>query len=131
MRYKLFENGSNNTKNVLKEVLNNRGINDYSTYLNLNDSVVIPYIQLDHIEDAVQLFDKHFQSKNCIGIIPDSDVDGQCSSAELSLYIKRKGLLGFVNINHSSLSINLKINHSVHRHLAIDNQSLFLLHILP
>ena len=89
MRYKLFENGSNNTKNVLKEVLNNRGINDYSTYLNLNDSVVIPYIQLDHIEDAVQLFDKHFQSKNCIGIIPDSDVDGQCSSAELYLYIKR------------------------------------------
>lgn len=89
MKYKLYDNSDNNTSNVIKEVLKNRGIEDYDKYLNLDDSVVIPYDKLDNINSAVELFNKHFQCKNKIGIIPDPDVDGQCSASEVYSYIKR------------------------------------------
>lgn len=89
MKYKLYDNSDNNTSNVIKEVLKNRGIEDYDKYLNLDDSVVIPYDKLDNINSAVELFNKHFQCKNKIGIIPDPDVDGQCSASEAYSYIKR------------------------------------------
>ena len=88
MQYKLYSSKNKSSDNI-KQVLYNRGIDDVETYLNLNDSVVENYNLLDNIEESVVLFDKHYQAKNCIGIIPDSDVDGQCSSAELFLYIKR------------------------------------------
>jgi single-stranded-DNA-specific exonuclease len=89
LKYKLYDNSDNNTSNVIKEVLKNRGIEDYDKYLNLDDSVVIPYDKLDNINSAVELFNKHFQCKNKIGIIPDPDVDGQCSASEVYSYIKR------------------------------------------
>jgi single-stranded-DNA-specific exonuclease len=89
LKYKLYDNSDNNTSNVIKEVLKNRGIEDYNKYLNLDDSVVIPYDKLDNINSAVELFNKHFQCKNKIGIIPDPDVDGQCSASEVYSYIKR------------------------------------------
>lgn len=89
MKYKLYDNSDNNTSNVIKKVLKNRGIEDYDKYLNLDDSVVIPYDKLDNINSAVELFNKHFQCKNKIGIIPDPDVDGQCSASEVYSYIKR------------------------------------------
>ena len=53
MQYKLYENANNNTSNVLKEVLKNRGIDDHYTYMNLDESVVIPYQNLDNIDEAV------------------------------------------------------------------------------
>lgn len=56
LQYKLYENGNNDTSNVLAEVLKNRGIDDYNRYLNLDESVVEPYQNLDHIENAVNLF---------------------------------------------------------------------------
>lgn len=89
MQYKLYNNGSNDTSNIIKEVLQNRGIENYNKYLNLNEDVIIPYQNLNNIDKAVELFDKHFQNKNRIGIVPDPDVDGQCSSAEVYLYIKQ------------------------------------------
>ena len=88
MKYKLYST-TNKSNNMIKQVLYNRGINDVDTYLNLNKSIVIDYNLLDNIKESVELFDKHYQQTNCIGIIPDSDVDGQCSSAEIFLYIKR------------------------------------------
>lgn len=89
MQYRLYENADNDTSNVLKEVLKNRGINDYYTYLDLDESAVIPYQKLDNIENAVNLFMKHFNQKNKIGILVDSDPDGYCSAAMIYLYIKR------------------------------------------
>lgn len=88
MQYRLY-NSKKKSSNVLKQVLYNRGIDNVDTYLDLSGDVVSDYNLLEDIEESVALFDKHFQEKNCIGIIPDSDVDGQCSSAELYLYIKR------------------------------------------
>ena len=89
MQYKLYENGNNDTSNVLKEVLKNRGIEDYYTYLNLDESIVEPYQNLDNISNAVDLFMNHFNSKDKIGILVDSDPDGFCSAAMMYLYIKR------------------------------------------
>jgi single-stranded-DNA-specific exonuclease len=89
MKYRLYENGNNNSKNVLKEVLNNRGINDYNTYLNLTDDVIIPYKKLDNIKEAVDVFDYHFSNKHMIKILFDTDVDGITSGSAMFNYIKR------------------------------------------
>lgn len=88
MQYRLYDS-KKKSSNVLEQVLYNRGIDDVGIYLDLNDDVVGDYNLLENMEESVNLFNKHFQEKNCIGIIPDSDVDGQCSSAEIYLYIKR------------------------------------------
>ena len=89
LQYRLYKNGKNDTSNILKEVLKNRGIEDYETYLNLDESMVIPYQNLRNIESAVQLFMKHFNQKNKIGILVDSDPDGFCSAAMMYLYMKQ------------------------------------------
>ena len=89
MQYRLYENANNDTSNILKEVLKNRGIDDYCTYLDLDESVVIPYQKLDNIENAVDLFMNHFNNKNKIGILVDEDPDGFCSASMMYLYIKR------------------------------------------
>lgn len=88
MQYRLYDS-KNRSSDVIKQVLYNRGIDNVDTYLNLNEDVISGYNLLKNMKESVVLFDKHFQKRNCIGIIPDSDVDGQCSSAELYLYIKR------------------------------------------
>ena len=89
MKYKLYDNSDNNTSNVIKEVLKNRGIENYNKYLNLDDSVVIPYDKLDNIDSAVELFMNHFNKKNKIEILVDEDPDGFCSAAMMYLYIKQ------------------------------------------
>lgn len=89
MQYRLYENANNDTSNVLKEVLKNRGIDDYYTYLDLDESVVIPYQKLDNIKNAIDLFMNHFNNKNKIGVLVDEDPDGFCSASMLYLYIKR------------------------------------------
>lgn len=70
-------------------MLKNREIEDWNTYLNLDESVVIPYQKLDNIENAVDLFMKHFNEKSKIGILVDEDPDGFCSASMMYLYIKR------------------------------------------
>ena len=89
MQYRLYENANNDTSNILKEVLKNRGIDDYHTYLDLDDGVIIPYQKLDNIENAVDLFMNHFNNKNKIGVLVDEDPDGFCSASMMYLYIKR------------------------------------------
>lgn len=89
LKYRLYENSNNNTSNVLAEVLKNRGINDYEKYLNLNESVLIPYEKLENINKAVELFMKHFNNKDKIEILVDEDPDGFCSAAMIYSYIKK------------------------------------------
>lgn len=89
MQYKLYKNANNDTSNTLVEVLKNRGIDDYYTYLSLSENVVTPYQNLDNIKSAVELFMCHFDKKNKIGILVDSDPDGYCSASMMYLYIKK------------------------------------------
>lgn len=89
MQYRLYKSGNNDTSNIMKEVLKNRGINDYRTYLNLDDSVIIPYEKLDNIHEAVDCFMEHFNNKNKITVLVDSDPDGYCSASMIYNYIKK------------------------------------------
>lgn len=86
MRYKLI--GTNDTNNIIKTILHNRGIEDWKEYVNLSSASRESYANLTNIEQAVELFDKHFQEKNPIGILMDNDVDGVTSATLMYKYIK-------------------------------------------
>lgn len=88
MKYRLYNDNTNNNMTIIEQVLQNRGIKNPKRYLNLSYDSVIPYSYLENIEESINVFDKHYRNKNCIAIIPDSDVDGYCSSAMIYNYIK-------------------------------------------
>ena len=66
MQYKLI--GDNDASNIIKTILLNRGVSDWQTYLKLNEAPKDTYKNLDYINEAVELFDKHFQAHNPIAI---------------------------------------------------------------
>lgn len=86
MRYELI--GSNDTKNAIRTVLLNRGIEDCNGYVTLKEASRSTYENLDYIQEAVELFDKHYNARNPIGILADSDVDGQTSCSFMYKWIK-------------------------------------------
>jgi single-stranded-DNA-specific exonuclease len=86
LKYELI--GSNDTNNIIKTVLNNRGIEKSDTYLHLTESVVQDYNALSNMNEAVKCFTKHYEAHDKIVIMPDEDCDGYTSSAMLYLYIK-------------------------------------------
>lgn len=86
MQYKLI--GSNDTNNIIATVLENRGVKDVDTYLNLTESDTYHYHDLTNMQAAVQCFIDHYEKKDKIVIMPDEDCDGYTSSAMLYLYIK-------------------------------------------
>lgn len=87
LQYRLLKNGNNDIYNVLETVCKNRGISDYNTYLNLTDKVLYHYSLLDNIDKAVSCFIKHYNNKDRIAILGDTDNDGLCSSAMMYHYI--------------------------------------------
>ena len=86
MRYKLI--GTNDTSNIIKTALNNRGVGDWQAYLSLHEASRDTYHNLDNIEKAVELFDYHYSHKHPIAILKDNDVDGVCSSTIMYKFIK-------------------------------------------
>ncbi len=88
MKYKLISNSLNDMTRPIETVLRNRGIEDWKGYLNLDESVVQDYNNLDGMQEAVECFVKHYNSRNKILVMPDEDSDGYTSSAMLYLYVK-------------------------------------------
>lgn len=88
MVYKLIEGSLNDLNKPIETVLKNRGINEPAQYLNLNESSRTTFSDLDYIQEAVELFDKHFQAKHPIGIVADNDVDGVCSATLMYKFVK-------------------------------------------
>lgn len=86
LKYKLI--GSNDTSNVIRTILENRGIKDVNTYLNLTENQIYHYNDLTNMQAAVQCFVSHYENKDKIVIMPDEDCDGYTSSAMLYLYVK-------------------------------------------
>lgn len=86
MKYKLI--GSNDTRNVIKTTLQNRGIADWNGYINLNKVSRDTYHKLDDIDEAVEMFDLHYTNKHPIGILQDNDVDGVESCTLIYKFIK-------------------------------------------
>lgn len=92
MRYKLYENDFNKNYSdvdLTHQILLNRGISNPDEYLNLNDSSLYDYHLLDNIEEAVKCFVAHYEKKNKIGVLVDSDVDGYTSASAMINYIKK------------------------------------------
>ena len=86
MKYKLI--GNNDTNNIIKTVLNNRGIEDWKGYIGLNRASRHTYYDLDYIARAVVVFDFHYEKNHPIAILVDNDVDGICSSTLMYKFIK-------------------------------------------
>lgn len=86
LKYKLI--GNNDIKNLIKTVLNNRGIEDWSNYLQLKQSSRETYHDLSNIQEAVELFDYHYANKHPMAILVDNDVDGVSSATIMYNYIK-------------------------------------------
>lgn len=89
MEYKI--RGLNLKKDFLKEIFENRGINqeDIMKYLHPSFNSIQDWSALDNIEDACYLLKKHIDNNSKIGIIVDVDVDGTTSAATLWNFIKR------------------------------------------
>ena len=86
LKYKLT--GNNDTTNILKTVLNNRGIENYNEYLALCDNCSDNWDNLNSIDEAVNCFDYHFCNKHKMAILSDTDVDGITSATMMYQYIK-------------------------------------------
>jgi hypothetical protein len=71
LKYKLI--GSNDTNNIIKTVLSNRGIKDWKRYLSLNSVDTDEYMGLDNIDAAVECFNSHIERGNDVGILFDTD----------------------------------------------------------
>ena len=84
-----MKGGTNDTSNVVPEILRNRGIDDYETYLNLDDSVIQDYADLEGIKNAVNTTIFALENGHKIGILIDEDVDGFCSASMAYMYLNR------------------------------------------
>lgn len=71
MKYKLI--GKNDKENLIEQVLLNRGIEDPEKYLSLDSSYINDYDNLDNMEEAINCFTKHFERRDDIAILVDSD----------------------------------------------------------
>jgi len=101
MNYKLTDNSLNDIYNPKETVLRNRGIEDVNTYLNLDDSVLIHYSELDNIREAVECLLKHLENDSEVHILVDPDTDGQTSASEMYRYLKL-------------IKPNIKLTYSIH-----------------
>lgn len=82
--------GRNSIDNVQECFLENRGVKDAHKYLNLNESVVNDYDDLDNIEEAVDLYLTHIVKNPAehIAILVDCDADGFTSAAMIYRYTR-------------------------------------------
>lgn len=122
MKYKLIENSLNDTNNIKKTILLNRGINDWKSYINLNEDCICDFTLLDNIEKAVECFVKHIENKSNIHIIVDSDVDGYTSASMVYRYIKH--INQDINITYS---LHTKKQHGISRDITIPDDCQFLI----
>ena len=86
MRYKII--GTNDTRNIIETTLNNRGVDKCNTYLRLEKASRSAFYDLENIQDAVEMFDRHYSNNDPIAILVDNDVDGICSSVLMYKVIK-------------------------------------------
>ena len=102
MNVKLWKGSRNDLSDPIGTIMENRGVDDYKTYMNLDDSCLNSPWLLDNIEDAVLLLNKHILKKSTISILVDCDVDGFTSASMMFQYLKAIDFHGKINILHHS-----------------------------
>ena len=113
MRYRLRKEYSTNPDKALKELLQDRGVQDIEQFM--NPSILCendPY-QLKNIDTAAEMLLHHLREKHKILFIVDADTDGFTSSAILWLYIKHifpEIELEFTVHDHKQHGLNDKVD---------------------
>lgn len=102
MNVKLWKGSRNDLSDPIRTIMENRGVEDYKTYMNLDDSCLNSPWELDNMEDAVRLLNKHIWNKSIISILVDCDVDGFTSASMMFQYLKAIGYFGKINVLHHS-----------------------------
>ena len=102
MNVKLWKGSRNDLSDPIRTIMENRGVDDYKTYMNLDDSCLNSPWELDNIEHAVVLLNQHILKKSTISILVDCDVDGFTSASMMFQYLKAIGFHGKINVLHHS-----------------------------
>lgn len=102
MNVKLWKGSRNDLSDPIGTIMENRGVEDYKIYMNLDDSCLNSPWELDNMEDAVRLLNKHIWNKSIISILVDCDVDGFTSASMMFQYLKTIGYFGKINVLHHS-----------------------------
>ena len=102
MNVKLWKGSRNDLSDPIRTIMENRGVKDYKTYMNLDDSCLNSPWELDDIEHAIVLLNKHILKKSTISILVDCDVDGFTSASMMFQYLKAIEFHGKINVLHHS-----------------------------
>ena len=76
-------------KELLHQLLTDRGVVDPERFLNLDERVIHPASSFKDIEQATLLLGKHLSNQSRIGILIDCDLDGYGSAAIMYQFIKQ------------------------------------------
>lgn len=71
MKYKLI--GNNDTNDVIKTILVNRGVVNPEEYINLSEKNICYWQDLKNINEAVECFAEHFERRDDIAVLVDCD----------------------------------------------------------
>lgn len=88
MNYRLRKNYTKNPDLALKEILIDRGVNDFENFLFPSKKCELNPYALDNIDLAASVLLQYLRKNDEILIIVDADVDGITSASVLWLYIK-------------------------------------------
>ena len=113
MRYRLRKEYSTNPDKALKELLQDRGVQDIERFMNPSMLCENDPYQLKNIDAAAEMLLHHLREKHKILFIIDADTDGFTSSAILWLYIKHifpEVELEFTVHDHKQHGLNDKVD---------------------
>ena len=113
MRYKLRKEYSTNPDKALKELLQDRGVQDIEQFMNPSMLCENDPYQLKNIDVAAEMLLHHLHEKHKILFVVDADTDGFTSSAILWLYIKHifpEAELEFTVHDHKQHGLNDKVD---------------------
>ena len=112
MNYRLRKEYSTNPDKALKELLQDRGVQDIENFLNPTAACELDPHKLENIEAAANMLLGHLRKDSNILFIVDCDADGFTSSAILWLYIKHifpAAKLEFTVHEHKQHGLNDKV----------------------
>lgn len=113
MNYKLRNTYTTDPEFALQEILEDRGIKDYESYVWPRPNQELNPYDLENIEAAAQMILKHLRKNSGICFLVDCDADGFTSSAILWLYLKQifpESHLSFTVHEHKQHGLEDKID---------------------
>jgi len=103
MKYRLRNQYSKNPERALKEILQDRGVQDLENFMYPSKKCELDPYKLDNIELAADKLLEHLRKNSSICFVVDCDADGFTSSSILWLYIK-------------NIFPNANLNFTIHEH---------------